>query len=48
MPCVRNRKTLADSLVEAIPAEGINMFIENTVKMAFIDDQNMVKALFTY
>ena len=43
MPCVRNRKTLADSLVGARPVVGINIFVENAVKMAFIDDQNDVK-----
>jgi len=37
MPWVWNGKNLADSLVGARPVEVINIFVENALKMAFID-----------
>lgn len=39
---------LAYSLVRARTIVVINILVENAVKMAFIDDQSMVKALFAY
>ena len=39
---------LAYSLVRVRTVVVINILVENAVKMAFIDDQNMVKALFAY
>lgn len=39
---------LAYSLVRVRTVVVFNILVENAVKMAFIDDQNMVKALFAY